>query len=421
MIKKIVQLYWYEKLHEAEEHRTFRKLYARWKKHGFMGMKFRLEKEYAVLESDFILSSLFTRRYEKLKIRTLFISIFLFSFVYIMFIKAELYESKTSLIVSDISTKTAPAGLELSLLGAGPSSQVQDSKVVQEYLLSHSVFEMLNREFSLEKHYQSDALDIFERLASSSTKEEILEFYRSRVQSYFDEASGVLHISYAHTSAQKAQEILVFLVKQIEREFNEFNRRKAKKQLDFIAVEYEKTKQQMNHSADLLQDYQNKHLLLDPNSKAASSIEILASLEASLTEKKISRSTMRSYLSKDSYELININSEIAEISKTIQKKKRLLTGDDKSRLNKVLFEFERLKMQLDFETEVYKTALIQLETTKLDVLKEAKTLSVLSPAHLADGYTYPNKPKAFVTMLILISLFYGIFTMLANIIKDHKD
>lgn len=76
---------------------------------------------------------------------------------------------------------------------------------------------------------------------------------------------------------------------------------------------------------------------------------------------------------------------------------------------------------LEFDTEVYKNSLIQLETAKIDALKEAKTLSVVSRPNLPDGYTYPNKPKTFLTLIIVIFLVYGISSMLLSIIKDHKE
>ena len=93
----------------------------------------------------------------------------------------------------------------------------------------------------------------------------------------------------------------------------------------------------------------------------------------------------------------------------------------KSIFGKVLFEYEKLKMQLEFDKEVYTNALVQLETIKLDALKAAKTLSVVSKPNLPDGYTYPNKPRVFITLVIVMLLMYGIFSMLGAIIKDHKE
>ncbi len=55
MIKKIIKLYWHEATDTTQEHRTFKKSFARWRRHGFAGMKSRLEKEYRLLKEDFII------------------------------------------------------------------------------------------------------------------------------------------------------------------------------------------------------------------------------------------------------------------------------------------------------------------------------------------------------------------------------
>jgi len=98
-----------------------------------------------------------------------------------------------------------------------------------------------------------------------------------------------------------------------------------------------------------------------------------------------------------------------------------LTGSQKNRLNKIVFEYEQLKMQFEFAKEVYKNALLQLETTKIEVAKNDKTLSVVNKPNLPDGYSYPDKPRVFITILILTLLVYGIVTMLGSIIRDHKE
>ena len=176
----------------------------------------------------------------------------------------------------------------------------------------------------------------------------------------------------------------------------------------------------MEASTAALEAYQNKHLLLDPNSDVHSSSTIIASLEASLTEKKIELSTLRDYLNENHYEIIKVKSEISSREQSIERLKKGLSGNNKERLNKTLFEYERLKMAAEFDVEVYKNTLIQLETTKLEVSKEAKTLSIVSKPNLPDGYTYPDKPKVLITLLIVMLLGYSIISMLLAIIRDHK-
>jgi len=358
---------------------------------------------------------------KKLNSKLIFIIIFLLLSLYFLVIKSVLYESRTTLMVRDLSSSSSASSLGLSLLGVGSSSQLQDSMVVQEYLMSLDIFLLLDKEFKLTEHYKSDKVDFIERLAHDATMEKTLEFYQKRLLINYDEVSGLLHLAYAHTSPKSAKEILEFMVSSVEHELNEFNRRKAKKQLAFIEIEYNKNKQKMDESSDILQSYQNKHLLLDPENKASTSSAIIANLESTLTQKRIEFKTKSSYLNSDNYEIVQLKTEISEIASSLADAKKALTGNSEDRLNKILFEYERLKMQAEFDIEVYKNTLLQLESTKIDVLKEAKTLSIVSKPNFPDGYTYPNKPKMFVTLVIVVLLMYGIFSMLGAIIRDHKE
>lgn len=421
MIKKFILLTWYEKQKEQKKARTFRKNGARFRRHGFAGMMRKIHKEHQVLEEDYVAKSILTKRYERVRTRFIFGTLFLCAVLYMLLIKSELYESRTAIIVKDMQTGAVSDTLGLSLLGMGSSSQLQDSKIVETYLQSLDVYMVLDNAFNLTAHYKSDAFDRVSRLSMDATQEEVLAFYNEHLSVDYDEISGILHIAFASVEADKAQKVLSFLVQRVETQINRLNRIKAKKKLSFIEKEFEKAKSKMNASSNRLETYQNKHLLLDPKSEATMASGIISQLEATLLEKEIEYRTMAGFMKEDNYELQAIKKEIDEIKHSISKERKTLTGSADGRLNKILFEYEKLKLALEFDTEVYKNALIQLETTKIDVLKEAKTLSIVSKPNLPDGYTYPNKPKMFITLLMITFLFYGIFTMLGSIIQDHKE
>lgn len=357
----------------------------------------------------------------KITTRHFFIVTFIVLASYYLLIKAELYESKAAVIVRDLSSTSSFDGFSLALLGGGTSSQLQDSMVVEEYLKSLDVFTLLDSKFQLIEHFKSEKLDIFERLSSSVSMEEILEFYQNRLVTDYDTTSGILYVAYAHTEPEISKQILEFLIKHVESKLNEFNRRKARKQLKFIELQHKKQKEKLAVSSAAFEHFQNEHLIFDPNQSAVSASGIIANLEASLTQKRIELSTLRGYLSEDNYEIKKVKGEISSIEHSITQKKQSLSGKEKQRLNKILFEYEKLKMALEFDTEVYKNTLIQLESTKLDASKEAKTLSVVTKPNLPDGYTYPNKPQVFISLLILMLMGYGIVSMLVAIIRDHKE
>jgi len=422
MTKKFIQTFWYEKYYvNDEEHRTIRKNFTRLKKHGFLGMRERLDKDYEKIENDYVLKSRLNAKYRSFKVKAFFLSIFILLNLYFLVIKSELYESQTSLIVRDMGQTSSASTLGLSLLGMGSSSQLQDSMIVKEYLESLDMFQEVDKKFALSKYYRSDAIDFIERLSADATQEEILAFYNKHLLINYDETSGILHISFLDVNRKRAQEILKFLVKSVDYQINEFNRRKAKKQLKFVESEFAIAKKGMDTYLEKIEAYQNKHLLLDPSAEATAKSAFIVESEARLAQKKLEYATKKRYLNDDNFELIALKNEIHEMQKSIKNYKSKLTGTAKGRLNQVASEYEQLKMALEFATEVYKNALIQLKTTKIEVAKNDKTLSIVSKPNYPDGYTYPDKPRVFITILIVTLLMYGIFTMLGSIIRDHKE
>jgi len=355
------------------------------------------------------------------KQRIAFAIIFIAFNLYYLVIKSELYESKTAFMVKNMTQSSTASSLGLSLLGMGGSSELQDSMVVEEYLQSLDMYKQVDAKFHLTKHYESDAIDFIERLPKDATQEDILKMYNKHLIIFYDQTSTILHVSFLHVNPQKAQDILKFLVKRVDYQINEFNKLRAQKELKFVQSEFEKAKIKMGEAAQNVEAYQNKHLLIDPTAEATSKGTIIAELEAKLSEKKLEYATKKRYLNNGNFELISLKNQIKEIKISIKNAKKRLTGNAKGRLNKVVFAYEQLKMRMEFATEVYKNALLQLETTKIEVAKNDKTLTIVSKPNLPDGYTYPNKPRVFITILILTLLLYGIVSMLGSIIQDHKE
>ena len=82
---------------------------------------------------------------------------------------------------------------------------------------------------------------------------------------------------------------------------------------------------------------------------------------------------------------------------------------------------KKLKANVKFAIEVYKSALTQQEIVKVETIKESKILEIISKPNMPDGYSKPNKIEFFITALILIVLGYGVINLLLAVVKDHQD
>lgn len=420
MIKELFLISRHDRYKGEDALRIYKKSWARLKRFGLSGMRERLHKEYGLVQEDHAWFHNANKKYTVQRLRMLFLAAFFFVSGYYLLIKSELYESNASIIVKDLNEKSVSA-LGLSLLGTGTSSQAQDSMILEDYLLSPDVLALLDKKFHLYDYYRSDALDLFSRLWPFSSREDFLDIYRRHFRVVYDEVSGILRLGFSHTDPTTAQAILTYLIQHAEHQLNVYNERNAEKQLSFVREMTGKNREKLDSSMAALERYQNEHVVLDPATDAQTQSGIIATLEGALVEKRAQYSQMKQYMSKSSFDLIRLADEIRSLETSLKNVKASLTGNAQERLNAILFAYEKLKTQVTFDTEVYKQSLIELESAKVDAQKQAKALVILTKPNLPDGYTYPDKPRLFLTLMLAFALAYGIIAMIGAIIKDHKD
>jgi len=84
-------------------------------------------------------------------------------------------------------------------------------------------------------------------------------------------------------------------------------------------------------------------------------------------------------------------------------------------------EFQRLEMAAQFAQDVYKTALVALEKSRVEATRTIKKVSVLQSPTLPQ---YPLEPSRIYNIIVFIRvtlLLAGIVHLLAAIIRDHED
>lgn len=350
----------------------------------------------------------------------LFLAFFAVIAFYVLFVRSELYLSTSATIVKDL-TSSAPEIGGVQLFSVASTSTLQDARIVQDYLESYDELEKLDAQFELNQHYHSDAVDPLDRLYDYSTREDFLSLYQKRLEIVFEETSGILTIGFLHTNPEIAQAVVKELIEDANERINQYNHVVGEKKLSFITTQVGLNKKALEDSISGLESFQNSHTILDPTTDAQTQGGIVAQLEASLVEKQSKLGELRNYMNEKSFEVVRLKHEIDELKKALAKIRKTMASGDDSSLNAVIFEYERLKNNIEFNKEIYKQSLIELESIKAEISKNAKMLLVLVRPYLPDGYTYPRKGEALLTLILVLGLLYGIISLLESIVKEHFD
>ena len=348
---------------------------------------------------------------------------------YIFFFKTEKYESSSTVIVKDLSEKQATSPLGAMLLAAS-SGVSQDAMLLDVYIKSSDMFELLDKEFKLREYYSGDKIDIYNRLYKDTflTNREmnginLLERYNSDLKLFFDKPSSTLNIKFAHADAKIAQQIILSIIKHATTMLNDMDKKSSKIVLRSLQkLEKEKYELFLDSLKELL-EYENRHNTINPKIDVETKSNILATLEGELIQKRVAYQSKLQYMNKNAPEMKILKGELSHIKSSIKKIKKQMTGKSKkqTQLNKNLAEFGLLESKMEFNKEIYKQTLMKLEEVSVMVNQNTKNLIVVSAPKVADSYTYPNKFKDIITTIILLSLLYGVLSLIGSIIRDHKD
>jgi len=360
--------------------------------------------------------------------KMIFISIFATSIYYILNIESERYESSGIVLLRDLSKKQS---VNLSDILMGSSSGVtQDSKVLELYMRSSEMYNFINKKFDLNNYYISKQLDFLQRLYKTSplpiyraNKNNLLEKYNQDLQVIYDDASGTLELSFAHTDANISQKILEAIINHSEEIINKYERENSQIALNFIKKQTEAKRKRFIESIRKLIEYQNTHHTIDPTLDVQRKITILSDLELELVKAEVDYATKKKTWNPNGREMLTLKENIKNIKKSIERVKRELSGKSKGseELNANVFDFELLKSDMEFSKEVYRQTLINQEEVQIEVAQKSKHLVVVQKPTLADDYKYPNKIWDIFTVMIVLYCIYFIINTMITIIENHKD
>lgn len=357
-----------------------------------------------------------------------FLGLFIAIAYYIFYIQTEKYESKSIIMVKDLSKGQAVSPLG-ALLSVGSSASMQDSKLLEVYIKSEEMYDKIDSEFNLTLYYTSSKIDPLNRLSRSSSLvvfeaniENLLLEYHNDLTIIYDEPSSTLSVAFSHADARLAQHIVEKIITHAGKALNVFEKKSSEIILTFLKKqEHEKYNLFLSSLKELLV-YQNKHKTFDPKIDIEVKSTILAELESQLIQKEVIYSSKLQYMNSKAPEMILFANNIAHIKRNIRKVKNKISGSKGNKeLNVNVSDFQLLKSKVEFHKEIYQQVLVRLEETNVLVSQNTKNLIVVARASFSDSYRYPNKLKDTFSVFIIIIFLYGVLSMIFKLIKDHKD
>lgn len=330
------------------------------------------------------------------------------------------YVSQANVVLE--SPQLAPPTLSFETMFTGSNSRAPDMLLLRDYLLSIDMLQKVEAQLDFRAHYADTRVDFFSRLFDEqATVEELHEYYQKMVTVELDDYAQVLRIKVRAFSPEKARDIAVFLLEQGERHMNQMGQRLAEEQVRFLEKQVNALEQRFAAARDELLDYQNEHGLVSPAGTVESLSAVVATLEAKLTELKANRSTLVSFQSSTSPEVVRVGAQIRSLEQQIAVEQARMAQRSGGALNTLSSEYRTLELKAQFAQESYSAALAALENTRIEAARKLKQVSVLQSPNLPQ---YPLEPERLhnAIMYAVVVMFLALISqMLLLVIQEHQD
>ena len=340
---------------------------------------------------------------------------------YLFFVAQDRYLSESTVVVKQVSeASTAAAGGLGVLLGANNVS-VEDARYLKAYIESPDMLNRLDQLLDFRKEFQGNGTDAIFQLENNASKEELIKYYRARLSVVLNEQNHLLTITTQGFSSDFTLRFNQAILVESERFINDISQRVAKEQLTYSERQLKEASSRLTESKEALIDYQNKNQMFDPLSNAEALNALIAGFQVQLAELKTQERTLLSYLNADAPQVVALRSQIASVQQQITTEQSKLTSNNGTKLNRQAVQFETLKADVQFATDLYQLSLGALEKSRLETVQKLKNLVVISSPQLAQDAIYPRKLYILSSALMMLLLVYGFIRLTLSIVREHRD
>lgn len=328
------------------------------------------------------------------------------------------YVSTSDVVIKQVSEQGVSATGISSLLGVNNTNR-EDALYLTKYILSNDMIDKLDAEFKFREAYHVNGADFINEIPSDATQEELREYFKKRVSVSLDELSYVLTVTTEGFEPEYALKLNQAILRESEKFVNNISKDVANEQLAFVATQAADAEQKLNDAKKAVIDYQNQNEIFDPQVNAQMVNQVIGTLQGQLSSLRTEERQLLSYLNPEAPQVVSLRSQIRSVEKQIKDEQAKLTSPRDAKLNAKTVEFETLKAEAEFASELYKIALTSLESSRVEVMRKMKNLVVITSPHQAEDALYPRVGYVLGTSLVLLLILYGFIVLVLAVIKDH--
>ncbi|HTV33971.1 MAG TPA: hypothetical protein VME69_12860 [Methylocella sp.] len=342
------------------------------------------------------------------------------SFYYLL-LASPRYVSEAQFLVRGIYSKPTN-GLDLLFQTFGLSRTVDDSNIVETYILSRDAVRALQARLPLREMFarrEADMFASFPRFWEKDDFEHLYKYYLNRIYLINDTSRGITLlrvIGFRPDDSLRIARELLTLAEELA------NRMNARAQTDMVASaqhDVDRAAGQVLAAQTKLTDFRTQALLVDPAKKSDSELTTLTDLSTDLTQ-TLAQIRQSSVTAPSAPSLGASRAKADALRERIAAERALVSGGGEG-LGAKVSQYESLTLSRDIADKSLAAAIDSLEMARQEARRQQIYVEEIAMPNLPDESTEPQRLRMIATVFILTFAVFGVLWILSVGAQEHQQ
>jgi capsular polysaccharide transport system permease protein len=341
------------------------------------------------------------------------------------FVATDQYATQSAFAVRGNASMQSSVDLGgLFSLGTGAvDAEASDSYILQEYIHSREMVEILIEEANFIEIYSRPSADAYYRLDPDGAIEDYVDYWTMMSHVDFDIDTGIIHMSVRAFRPADAETITAKVIEKSEQLVNELSRRAREDSVRQAREEVSLAEERFAESRKAVAAYRGTEREIDPTAVAETRQTLVGELEAQVALRESELRALLSTMSEESPRVVYVENQLAALRRQIRaERERVATeeeGYDQVALTERLSRFEELLAEREFAEKAYVSALAALEQARVEALRQQRYLAVFVRGAAPEDALYPEALRWTAILFGALLLGWGVICLVGAAIRDR--
>ncbi|WP_059529041.1 hypothetical protein [Burkholderia cepacia] len=345
--------------------------------------------------------------------------------VYYGLIASDLYVSESTFVIRSTQKNTPSTGLVGAFLqGSGlSSSSSENAYAVTDYMTSRDALSAINQNDDFVTAYGSGRGDFISRfgfLGAYTTFEDLVRYFRRRVDVRYDTDTGITTLSVEGFAAADAKKFNEKLLELGEKRVNEMNTRAMQDTIRVAQIEVNRAEENVQRAAKSILAFRQNKSVFDPEKQSELQLQRAALLQNELVSNRTQLAQLQ-LISPANPQIPALKGKIANLEAEVANLTHTVTGKSDASLSIKSADYERLALNREFADKQLSSAMASLEAARSDAMRQQLYVERISQPNSPDKAMRPYRVRSVLTTFVLGLIVWGCLSLLIASVKEHRD